>query len=68
MKKKILIPAIVCFVTGLIFNAASAELQAETVFVTIGSGDFSGVYFPTGLTIAKMINERRNVYGIRATV
>ena len=68
MKKKILIPAIVCFVTGLIFNAAPAELQAETVFITIGSGDFSGVYFPVGLTIAKMINNKRNVYGIRATV
>jgi TRAP transporter TAXI family solute receptor len=68
MKKKILTPAIVCFVTGLIFNAAAAELQAETVFITIGSGDFSGVYFPVGLTIAKMINNKRNVYGIRATV
>jgi TRAP transporter TAXI family solute receptor len=68
MKKKILTPAIVCFVTGLIFNAAPAELQAETVFITIGSGDFSGVYFPVGLTIAKMINNKRNVYGIRATV
>lgn len=68
MKKKIIIPAILCFFTGLIFNAAPAELQAETVFVTIGSGDFSGVYFPTGLAIAKMINNKRNVYGIRATV
>jgi TRAP transporter TAXI family solute receptor len=68
MKKKILIPAIVCFVTGLIFNTGPAELQAETVFVTIGSGDFSGVYFPTGLTIARMLNNKRNVYGIRATV
>ena len=68
MKKKIIIPGIVCFFAGLIFNAAPAELRAETVFVTIGSGDFSGVYFPTGLTIAKMINHRRNLYRIRATV
>jgi len=68
MKKKMIIPLIAVCVVGIIFNAASAELQAETVFVTIGSGDFSGVYFPTGLTIAKMINHRRNVYGIRATV
>jgi TRAP transporter TAXI family solute receptor len=68
MKKKIIIPAIVCFVTGLIFDAAPAELQAETAFVTIGSGDFTGVYFPAGLTIAKMINKKRNVYGIRVTV
>ena len=36
--------------------------------MTIGGGDFSGVYFPTGLAIAKMLNRRRAQYGIRATV
>jgi TRAP-type uncharacterized transport system substrate-binding protein len=41
---------------------------AETVLVTIGSGDFSGVYFPTGLTIAKMIKKKHNQLGIRANV
>ena len=60
MKKKMNIPVIVCFVTGLMFNAAPAMLKAETAFVTIGSGDFTGVYFPTGLAIAKMINKKRN--------
>jgi TRAP transporter TAXI family solute receptor len=68
MKKKMNIVVIVCFVTGLMFNAAPAMLQAETAFVTIGSGDFTGVYFPTGLAIAKMINKKRNESGIRATV
>jgi len=68
MKKKMIITLIACFVAGLIFHAAPGALQAETVFVTIGSGDFTGVYFPVGLTIAKMLNHRRNVYGIRATV
>jgi hypothetical protein len=68
MKKKMNIAVIVCFVTGLMFNAAPAMLQAEIAFVTIGSGDFSGVYFPTGLTIAKMINTSHSQLGIRATV
>ena len=68
MKKKMNIVVIVCFVIGLMFNAAPTMLQAETEFVTIGSGDFTGVYFPTGLTIAKMINKKRNQFGIRATV
>jgi TRAP transporter TAXI family solute receptor len=68
MKKKMILPFIAVCVAGIIFNAAPAEIQAETLFVTIGSGDFSGVYFPTGMTIAKMINNRHNVYGIRATV
>ena len=68
MKKKMIIVVIVCFVIGLMFNAAPAVLQAETAFVTIGSGDFTGVYFPTGLAIAKMINNKRSQSGIRATV
>jgi len=68
MKKKMIIPVIVCFVTGLMFNAAPAILLAETAFVTIGSGDFTGVYFPTGLAIAKMVNKKRSQSGIRATV
>jgi len=68
MKKKMIIPLITCFVVGLLFNASPTELQAETVFVTIGSGDFTGVYFPTGLSIAKMINKKQKEHGIRATV
>jgi hypothetical protein len=68
MKKKMSIAAIVYFVAGLMFNAAPVMPQAETVFVTIGSGDFTGVYFPTGLAIAKMINKKRSQSGIRAAV
>ena len=68
MKKRIIIPLIACFVAGLLCNASPAGLQAETLFVTIGSGDFTGVYFPTGLSIAKMINKKQKEHGIRATV
>lgn len=68
MKKRIIISFIACLIAGLLFQSGPAGLQAETVFVTIGSGDFTGVYFPTGLTIAQMINAKRNQYGIRATV
>lgn len=53
---------------GIFFGTGPAELQAETEFVTIGSGDITGVYYPTGLIIAKMINDKRGEYGIRATV
>lgn len=68
MKKKMIISVIFCFATGLMFNAVPAMLQAGTAFVTIGSGDYSGVYFPTGLAIVKMINKKRGQSGIRATV
>ena len=53
---------------GILFGTASEDLHAEPQFVTIGSGDMSGVYYPTGLIIAKMINAKRDEYGIRATV
>ena len=53
---------------SIMFGTMTTELQAETRFVTIGSGDVSGVYFPTGLIIAKMINDKRDELGIRASV
>jgi hypothetical protein len=68
MKKKRIINFIACFIASTLFNAYPSELQAEDVFITIGGGDFTGVYFPTGLAIADMINNRRYDYGMRATV
>jgi TRAP transporter TAXI family solute receptor len=41
--------------------------QGKTVFVTIGTGGITGVYYPTGGNIAKMINKKSKKYGIRAT-
>jgi TRAP transporter TAXI family solute receptor len=68
MKAKISIILTVCFVLSTFFHCVPTEAMAEEVFVTIGSGDFSGVYFPAGLAIAKMINQRREDFGIRAAV
>ena len=41
--------------------------QEKTVFVTIGTGGITGVYYPTGGNIAKTINKKSKEYGIRAT-
>ena len=68
MKKKIAVLSIFCFISCLLLNESRAEIQSQTIFITIGSGDFTGVYFPTGLTIAKMLNDKRKEYGIRASV
>ena len=48
------------------FSMASA--YAGTLFVAIGTGGITGVYYPTGGAIAKMVNEKRDIYGIRCTV
>ena len=48
MKKKLIITFIACFTASGLFSALPDDLLAEEVFITIGGGDFSGVYFPTG--------------------
>jgi TRAP transporter TAXI family solute receptor len=44
------------------------DAQAKTTFVTIGTGGITGVYYPTGGAIAKIVNNKRDQYGIRCTV
>jgi TRAP transporter TAXI family solute receptor len=57
---------------GLALAAAAlmgfGTAQAKTQFVTIGTGGITGVYYPTGGAIAKMVNKKKKEYGIRATV
>jgi TRAP transporter TAXI family solute receptor len=68
MNRKKLFCLVAGVVFGLILNPDTAACQAEPFFVTIGSGDVTGVYFPAGLTIARMINDKQERYGIRAAV
>jgi TRAP transporter TAXI family solute receptor len=42
--------------------------QEGTKFVTIGTGGVTGVYYPTGGAISRMVNKQFNKYGIKATV
>ena len=51
---------------SMVFSLGTA--QAKTQFVTIGTGGITGVYYPTGGAIAKMVNKKKAEYGIRATV
>lgn len=63
--KKILAPlAALSLAAVLSFGTA----QAKSTFVTIGTGGITGVYYPTGGAIAKMVNKKKKEYGIRATV
>ncbi len=42
--------------------------QAKSTFITIGTGGVTGVYYPTGGAIAKMINRTKKAHNIRAVV
>ena len=41
---------------------------SDQSFVTIGTGAVTGVFYPTGGAICRMINKKSDVYGIKATV
>jgi len=46
-------------------NGASA---AEQRFITIGTGGVTGVYYPTGGAICRLVNKGRKEHGIRCSV
>lgn len=58
--------AAICLALGLMVNPT--PVVAKTTFVTIGTGGITGVYYPTGGAIARIVNKKRKVYGIRCTV
>ena len=71
MKKLIVLTIALVFGLALLGGAGPFEQKAQagkTTFVTIGTGGITGVYYPTGGAIAKMVNKKRKEYGIRATV
>lgn len=47
------------------FGAASA---AEQQFISIGTGGVTGVYYPTGGAICRLVNKNRKEHGIRCSV
>jgi uncharacterized protein len=68
MKKLISMSVAVAFALVCVMAMGSADVQAKTTFVTIGTGGITGVYYPTGGAIAKIVNQKRKEYGIRCTV
>ncbi|MFC1533210.1 TAXI family TRAP transporter solute-binding subunit [Thermodesulfobacteriota bacterium] len=76
MKKLLCIFIILLFSLTLLSSCGKEEEKAmetaepadKTSFVTIGTGGITGVYYPTGGAIAKIVNKKRKEYGIRATV
>lgn len=68
MRRIFVLTALFCFAFILAAAMAPSALHAKTRFVTIGTGGITGVYYPTGGAISKMINKKRKEYGIRCTV
>ncbi|MBN2031390.1 TAXI family TRAP transporter solute-binding subunit [bacterium] len=66
MSKKLLNASL--WIGFLLFGSLLILDCSERTFVTIGTGAVTGVYYPTGGAICRMINQKSGVYGIKATV
>ena len=67
MKKLLVIAIAVVF--GMCLFLVTAPVQAsDQIFATIGTGGVTGVYYPTGGAIARLVNKGRKEHGIRCSV
>jgi len=62
--KKIILSALL----GLSLVASVSESFAATKYVSIGSGAITGVYYPAGGAICRLLNRGRKEHGIRCSV
>jgi TRAP transporter TAXI family solute receptor len=62
--KKLIIMLFALMLTGSVFSA----FAAKQTFVTIGTGGVTGVYYPVGGAIAKLVNAKKAQYNMKATV
>lgn len=67
MKKVLFFSLAVVFGIALMTCPATAA-DAKTEFVTIGTGGVTGVYYPTGGAICRLVNKTRKEHGIRCSV
>lgn len=55
-------------VAGLTAAAFMAPVAMAEEFITIGTGGVTGVYYPTGGAICRLVNKGRKEHGIRCSV
>jgi len=55
-------------ITGLALSALMAPAALAEEFITIGTGGVTGVYYPTGGAICRLVNKGRRDHGIRCSV
>jgi TRAP transporter TAXI family solute receptor len=55
-------------VTALAMSLGGSAMAADQQFITIGTGGVTGVYYPTGGAICRLVNKGRKEHGIRCSV
>ncbi len=67
-------PKLTSMVVALTMTLAGAiamvpsSLSAATKFISIGTGGVTGVYYPTGGAICRLVNKNRKAHGFRCSV
>jgi TRAP transporter TAXI family solute receptor len=56
------------FLTASIILFSQNQSYADNKFVTIGTGGVTGVYYPAGGAICRLVNRQRKTHGIRCSV
>ena len=64
MKKLSLFLTVILVLSLALFSCG----KGKSKYATIGTGGVTGVYYPTGGAISKMINAKSDTYGIRTSV
>lgn len=67
LKKRTLIKALMASAVGLAVSLTGVSVSAAE-FITIGTGGVTGVYYPTGGAICRLVNKGRKQHGIRCSV
>jgi uncharacterized protein len=73
MNRQFLTAALTCFglVAGLLSacdGGSNGAAGSKQKFITIGTGGVTGVYYPTGGAICRLVNKDRAKHGVRCTV
>jgi TRAP transporter TAXI family solute receptor len=68
MKKGLIFSVVILFGFVMFMGIAPNQAAGQTKFVTIGTGGVTGVYYPTGGAICRLVNKTRKEHGIRCSV
>lgn len=63
--RAVLASAFICFLS--VFTLSSVR-AGDREFVTVGTGGVTGVYYPAGSAVCRLVNKTRNHHGIRCSV
>ncbi|MBF0455248.1 MAG: TAXI family TRAP transporter solute-binding subunit [Magnetococcales bacterium] len=66
MKRRSLL--LISFASLLAISCSGSQEEGKNTFVSVGTGGVTGVYYPAGGAICRLVNQNRKDHGIRCSV